>query len=216
MKKMTKIAIALCAVSLTAALGFIGLTKYNQTDNAMERELKYDEGLKLIMMEGTVLSMENGELMIDHKLGDSSEEVIVTVPEGVLILDAVNGYPIPAEELSEGVSVNVYAGEEMTMSLPPIVNGSLVLADPSEEGEFPVYTTVKKLKKNSDGSFDLKATDGNTYTVNADTALLPYLTRNIVRTDDLTPGKKLLIWKDSHDGKNTAAKIVIFAGDDGI
>ncbi len=51
---------------------------------------------------GTVVSMENGELTMNRQVGDSTEEVIITISDDTKILDGVNGYPVEADTLTEG------------------------------------------------------------------------------------------------------------------
>ena len=50
--------------------------------------------------------------------------------------------------------------------------------------------------------------DGTKYTLADDCAIVPYLTRNIVTLDDLTQGRKAVVWSD---GENTATRIMVFA-----
>ena len=59
----------------------------------------------------------------------------------------------------------------------------------------------------------IRADNQTTYTVQSDTQILPYLTRNIVTLQDLVKGRKCLVWTQS--GSNTAYKIVAFAGSAG-
>ena len=49
---------------------------------------------------GTVVSMENGELTMNRQVGDSTEEVIITISDDTKILDGVNGYPVEADRKS--------------------------------------------------------------------------------------------------------------------
>lgn len=206
MRKMTKLAAVVCAAVMTAALGFTSLAESNT--------------LGPVMMEGTVVSVENGYLTMNRILGNGTEEVLIRISDDTRILEGVNAYPIPGENLEKGENVRVYAGPVMTMSLPPITNGVVILADVPAGEKFPVYTTVKSLVQNPvtpdgmGGDYVLTTDDGNTYTLNSSTTLLPYLTRNIVREDDLTPGTPILLWT-REEGNSCPAKIVIFPGGDG-
>ena len=164
---------------------------------------------------GTVVSMENGELTMNRRIGDSTEEVIITISDDTKILDGVDGYPVEADTLTEGKAINVYVGPAMTMSLPPIANGLMIITDVPEDAAFPTYIKVKSLDKGSaDGEYVLTTVDGSEYTVTAETRLLPYLTRNIVSTEDLTEGTDILIWTSADDAAK-AEKIVVFQGEDG-
>ena len=126
------------------------------------------------------------------------------------ILDGVNGYPVEADTLTEGKAVNVYVGPAMTMSLPPIANGIMIITDVPEDAAFPKYTQVESLDQGSaDGEFVLTTVDGSEYTITAETRLLPYLTKNIVSEEDLTEGTDILVWTSADDAAKTE-KIVIF------
>lgn len=204
MKKMTKLAVVVCAAVMTAAFGFMSLAA---------------DAPGPVMMEGTVVSVENGRLTLKRRLGDGTEEVLINITDDTKILESVNGYPIPGENLEKGEAVRVYVGPAMTLSLPPITNGVVILADIPADFGFPVYGTVQSLVQNPDtsdgkeGGYTLTTTDGNTYTVNSSTVLLPYLTRNIVRAEDMAPGTPILLWTDGDE--NPPAKIVIFQGENG-
>ena len=206
MKKMTKLAVVVCAAVMTAAFGFASLAAGNPPEP--------------VMMEGTVVSVENGRLTMKRKLGDGTEEILITISEDTKILESVNGYPIPGENLEKGEAIRVYVGPAMTLSLPPITNGVVILADVPADAGFPAYATVQSLVQNpvgtdgKGGDYTLTTTDGNTYTVNSSTVLLPYLTRNIVRAEDMTPGTSILLWTYG-DGNPCPAKIVIFQGENG-
>mgnify|MGYP002515721972 FL=1 len=204
MKKMTKLAVVVCAAVMTAAFGFMSLAA---------------DAPGPVMMEGTVVSVENGRLTLKRRLGDGTEEVLINITDDTKILESVNGYPIPGENLEKGEAVRVYVGPAMTLSLPPITNGVVILADVPADFGFPVYGTVQSLVQNPDtadgkeGGYTLTTTDGNTYTVNSSTVLLPYLTRNIVRAEDMAPGTPILLWTNGDE--NCPAKIVIFQGENG-
>lgn len=199
MKKMTKLTAVVCAAVMTAALGFTSLAEGNP--------------LGPVMMEGTVVSVENGCLTMNRVLGNGTEEILINISDDTKILESVDGYPIPGENLEKGEAIRVYVGPAMTMSLPPMTNGVVILADVPADAGFPVYATVKSLVQTG-GDYVLTTEDGETYTVNSSTTLLPYLTRNIVREQDLTPGTPILLWT-SRENASVSQKIVIFQGENG-
>lgn len=207
MRKITKLAAVLCAVSMAAAMGFTSLAD-NETAESM-----LDEGLGLVRMDGTVVSVEDGRLTMNRRIGDGMEEIVVTLSDDTRILEGVNGYPVPGENLEAGEAVRVYVGQAMTLSLPPITNGALVITDVPADAGFPTYTTVTSLvQSGTNGEYTLTASDGGTYTISSETTILPYLTRNIVTVSDLTAGTAILLW--SGDG-SAAERIVIFQGENG-
>ena len=103
----------------------------------------------------------------------------------------------------------------MTLSLPPITNGLLVLADAPADSGFPVYAVVESPTQEPDkadgteAAYILETAGGMKYTVSDSTVLLPYLTRNMVFATDLKKGTPILLWTDGTDG-SAAEKIVIF------
>lgn len=200
MKRWMKLSGLLCAAAATAALGFTSLGNNNTGSGQAMEPVCYD---------GTVMGVANGQLTMNHIGNGWSEEVVVNLTEETKILDAVNGFPMSAEELDPGEAVRVYVGPAMTMSLPPITNGVLVLADVPADAGFPILTAVESCVRNPEGDYTLKTTDGASYTVNSSTSLLPYLTRQIVTEADLTPGARILLWTDSQLG-TFPVKIVIF------
>lgn len=213
MKKIFKLTGAAAAAVLALAMGFSSFAEGTAPVAAMPQSVQLD---------GTVISVEAGELHMNRLLNGASEEVIVTISEDTKVLEGVNGYPIPLENLGKGEAVRVYAGQAMTMSLPAITNGIVVIADVPEDAAFPVYTTVESMVQNPvtadgrGGDYVLTTGDGNSYTVNSSTTLLPYLTRNIVREADLTPGTPILMWlRTGADAVSFPEKIVIFQGEEG-
>ena len=90
----------------------------------------------------------------------------------------------------------------------------MILCSIPADFKVPDYITVDALTVAGDGvSGTIKADNQTTYTVQSDTQILPYLTRNIVTLQDLVKGRKCLVWTQS--GSNTAYKIVAFAGSAG-
>lgn len=136
-------------------------------------------------------------------------EVILTIdPDNTLILDAVNGYPASLDDIADGDTVYAYIGPAATLSLPPMVNGTLVFCGIPQDFKVPDYIAVESLTWNSDKTEGiLTAAGGIDYTVNSDTTIIPYLTRNIVTLDDLTEGRTCIIWSDD---ANFASNIVLF------
>ena len=156
--------------------------------------------------DGTVISVDGERLLMNRDFGWGTEEMIVTISEQTRLLDAVNGYPVPIENLEPGERVRAYVGLAMAMSLPPIANGVVILCDQPIDGDFPIYTDIEHLSLHDDTGYVLSTIDGTEVKLDENTILLPYLTRNLIRMADLTPGKTILLWKDSEK----ALKIVVF------
>ena len=209
MRKLRGAAVLAAAAMLTASMGITGMA---DTNGAGENGSHLDG---MVCMDGRVISAENGRLHLNRRVEGGMTEVVVTLSKDTKILDAVNGFPISVENLDDGEAVRVYTGQAMTLSLPPITNGILVLADVPADFGFPTYAVVESLTQEPDkadgtaAGYILETADGKKYTVSDSTVLLPYLTRNMVYVTDLKKGTPILLWNDGTDA-SAAGKIVIF------
>ena len=138
---------------------------------------------------------------------DSINDIVVTT-QNSLILDAVSGMPVSYEDIQEGSFVYAYVGPAMALSLPPIANADIVLVNIPADYKVPSYVIVKSLDMHEDGSATLTANDGQVYDIPADCSVIPYLTRQMIYVDSLTPGSACLIWTNSDS--NTANRVMRF------
>lgn len=212
MKRLHGAAMLAAAAMFTASMGITGMA---DTSGAGENGSQLDG---MVCMDGSVISAEDGRLHLNRRVEGGMTEVVVNLSEDTKILDAVNGFPVSVENLDDGEAVRVYTGPAMTLSLPPITNGILVLADAPADSGFPVYAVVESLTQEPDkadgteAGYILETAGGMKYTVSDSTALLPYLTRNMVFAEDLKKGTPILLWTNGSDG-SAAEKIVIFQGE---
>ncbi len=125
------------------------------------------------------------------------------------ILDATTGLPFPYDNMKPGDTAYVYIGPALSASLNPMANASLVLCNVPAGYKVPDYLTVESLSWNSAKTEAvLTATNGSVYTVPSNCETTPYLSKNIVTIDDLTPGTSCLLWSDDHD---QASRIINFS-----
>ena len=207
MKRLHGAAVLAAAAMFTASMGITGMA---DTSGAGENGSRLDG---MVCMDGSVISAEDGRLHLNRRVEGGMTEVVVNLSEDTKILDAVNGFPVSVENLDDGEAVRVYTGLAMTLSLPPITNGLLVLADAPADSGFPVYAVVEPDKADgTEAAYILETAGGMKYTVSDSTVLLPYLTRNMVFATDLKKGTPILLWTDGTDG-SAAEKIVIFQGE---
>ena len=164
--------------------------------------------LSPFLVYGNIEKMDDGRLFLTSSADDAiHKEVIITTGEAK-ILDAVTGMPVSYDSLTDGQIVYAYVGPAMTMSLPPMANAEIILANIPADGNVPVYGIVSDQQVNSDGSASITLSDGQEIQIPADCVVTPYLTRNIVTVHDLIPGTPCLIWSDG----GTASQIMVFAG----
>lgn len=176
---------------------------------SMEETSKEEpQGLRIY---GPAVHMEDGRISIDNQSGAGfMGEIILNISrESTRILDAASGAPLTLEDIEDGETIYVYIGPAMTMSLPPMTNASLILADIPADFKVPDYVKVDSVVTDAENSRTvLTASDGTEYILAEDCDIFPYLTRNIVTLDDLTQGKKVVVWSAED---NTATRIMVFA-----
>ena len=166
---------------------------------------------KSVRIYGPVTKMEDGRLSIDNQSGMStSGEIILNVADDMTyILDAMTGLPVALEDVKDGDTIYAYIGPAMTMSLPPMTNAEVIFANIPADAKVPDFVEVKSMITDAATSKSvLTAVDGTEYTLAPDCNIFPYLTRNIVTLDDLTQGRKCVVWSDDD---NAAVKIMVFA-----
>lgn len=169
------------------------------------------EAPQAIRIWGPVTKGEEGKLSIDNQSGvSSSGEIILNVSdEHTYILDAVTGFPVALEDIKDGDTIYTYIGPAMTMSLPPMTNAEVIFTNLPADSKAPDFVEIKSMITDAATSKSiLTATDGTEYTFSEDCNIFPYLTRNIVTLDDLTSGRKCVVWADD---QNVANKVMVFA-----
>ncbi|MBS6956236.1 MAG: hypothetical protein KH230_23750 [Enterocloster asparagiformis] len=228
MRKYQLFAISACAAVALGIGGCAAKTEAAATTEAQKVETTTDvietvdgtiesmeetqpEALQPVRIYGTVSRDESGRLTIDNQSGQSySGEIVLNVSDqDTLILDAVDGLPVSAEDIKDGDMIYVYIGQAMTMSLPPQTNAQLIICNIPADFKVPDYVTVDSVVTDAASSKSvLTTTDGATFEIPSDCTILPYLTKNIVTLDDLAQGRTCLIWSDD---QGVAQKIVLFA-----
>ena len=141
----------------------------------------------------------------------STGEIILTIdPSNTEIIDAQTGLPVELSEVQNG-SFEAYLGDAMTMSLPPQCTPDMVIVNIAEDEAAPQYAEAAKDPVDStdlENAIVLEATDGRTYLIDKDAQVTPYLTKNIVKLQDLTAGTSCLLWEDEN---GIVTKVMIFA-----
>lgn len=158
---------------------------------------------------GTVTAVEDGRIVLDNRSETSyvGEMVLNIDPENTLVLDAVNGYGMPLENIKKGETIYAYIGPAMTLSLPPQTTPKIVFAGIPADFKVPDYITVESMTWNQDESWTLVSSEGTTYHIPGETPIIPYLTRQMITLADVTEGRKLLVWSNY---ENQGQKLVMF------
>lgn len=158
---------------------------------------------------GSIEQVGEGELIVDNQSHNSSmgEMIIKIDPEQTKVLDAADGLPVALGEIT-GDSFEAYLGPTMTMSLPPQTTAELVIVNIPQDAQAPLYVTARGPIEETELGQTLMSENGAAYVLTEETQVLPYLTRNIVRAEDIMEGSNCLIWQDA-DG--AVEKLVLFA-----
>lgn len=160
----------------------------------------------------TDVSASEQTITVDNQSEVSSTgEIILTIdPSNTEIIDAQTGLPVELSEVQNG-SFEAYLGDAMTMSLPPQCTPDMVIVNIAEDAAAPQYAVAAEDPADAadlENAIVLKATDGRTYVIDKDAQVTPYLTRNIVKLQDLTAGTACLLWEDENE---IVTKVMIFA-----
>ncbi|MDR2940180.1 MAG: copper amine oxidase N-terminal domain-containing protein [Clostridiales bacterium] len=156
---------------------------------------------------GTIVNVTGKSVEI--KPDGSDINIILNLGERPVIIDSASGQPVALND-REHDNVVAYYGPATTKSIPAQSNAIAIICNVEAGSTPPQYAQVEALEKENG---ELKATILNgsiIVTINKDTQLSPYLTRNIVTMDMIDVGSKLLIWYPavnlSMPGKATAQK----------
>lgn len=150
----------------------------------------------LVRVQGTV-SVDGDRILVTN----SSEwaeypEIVLSLAEDTLILNAVDGSAMTAEDLREGEYVYAYVSPAMTDSLPPITTAAVILAGIPADYTVPAYSIVEQVNV-WEGRTSVLMSDDVDYSL-SDTELLagPGFDGDTVTLADITPGCGLLAWYD--------------------
>lgn len=177
-------------------------------DMEMDPEFGVDSAETSAAVFGVITDVGENEITVDNQSGVSSEgEIILMIdPDHTYLLDASTGLPVDVKDVQVGSSFEAYLGDAMTMSLPPQNTPDIVFVNVPEDIAMPVYAVAAEDPTETNGIWTLKATDGTAYEVTEDAQVVPYLTKNIVKMQDVQKGTACAIW---YDDQNQVQKVMI-------
>lgn len=155
---------------------------------------------------GTVTKEGDSSLLLNTQ---DRRDIVLHISDSTKILDAVDALPISFDDITDGEAMYAYTSQAMTMSLPPQTHAILLLTQIPQDFKVPVLERVESLVKESDNNYVVETVSGEEYTINSDTVMLPFLTRNRVVPESLEPGTQFLVWTTDTQ-PDTAYKIVVF------
>lgn len=220
------------AVGITAAVSLSAIGAAFASENGFttlpytdQQEAEQKDALSAIgqMVPGTIKKLENGQIQVTSS--DPSAvfpEIILNITDETRILDGAEGFPVDINDIADGEFVYAYTASFMTMSLPPMSNATTIICKVPADMAAPEFEIIKSAQMADDGKSTVITTaDGDVFTVDSESTLLPYLTRNMIFLDSLEPGKAVLVWK-TEEGlrevgpgvpQSRASKVVLFPED---
>lgn len=169
-----------------------------------------NQGNGLVRLWGPILETDKESLTIDNRavVGARGEIIITVHPEQAEIVDGVNGFPVELSELKKDEVVFAYIEPALMLSEPPVASARMVICRGPSDLRNPDYVQAEAMEKQPDSSYILTADDSMQYQVPADCEIVPYLTRNRVKLEDIQKGTACLVWSNE---RRTVQKIVLFA-----
>lgn len=166
---------------------------------------------------GTVTRQEDGGLLLENPdESDPYREIVVYLGDAPVV-DAVSGLPLDASGIKDGDTVYAWVGPAMTLSLPPQASALVVVANIPADFAAPRYYEIAAIVPQAVIAIypappitwvELVAAGGERLHITKDAELTPYLTKQIVRLEDLVPGTRMLVWSGA-DGAVT--RVVVFS-----
>ncbi|MBY7024654.1 hypothetical protein HYI08_05430 [Clostridium botulinum] len=195
--KMTKKILG-SAIALTVLMGIPQYASANvliSQNNVAATETQ--EALKMPRFAtawGSVKEKDDTRIHVTNS-SNVDNDVVLNISDQTKIIYAVSGLPVSINDINTNDDIYAYTSPIMTMSLPPITNAELVIVNIPQDFKVPNYIEVQNIVKNDDGSVTVTSDDGLLQaTLDKDTNMSPYLTRNIVTTDNIEVGSKLVLW----------------------
>ena len=204
MKRILRgLSLLLCAALLTVP----ALAAETEQDPAADR-------LGPVAVWGTVTHLEDGGLLVQND-GEGLSEVILH-EESIICLDAVSGDPVDIDTLEDGDLIYAWVGPAMTLSLPPQATALLILTNIPADYVVPQFYEIVSVAHQAMPAIEpppaltwteVTAAGGKVLTITDEAQLTPYLTKNIVRLEDLIPGTRILVWSDA---EGSPSKVLVF------
>ena len=158
-----------------------------------------------------IINLDNGDMQVFVETANGT--VIFNCSEETWIADS-EGLPMDLNERSND-NVRVFSSPIMTMSIPPQSPAIAIIGNLTDDNQLS-YAIAEEVIHNEDGTITVVTHNGSRYmTINEDTVVLPFKTKNIVRAEDITKGSELLvsypIMTASMPAYATAQKVVVLA-----
>lgn len=170
-----------------------------------------------VLMSGTA-SVVEGEtsrvtLMGTDEEGNEVAELVLNLSESTLILDGATGDTATFADIQTGATVYAYVAPAMALSYPAQASATLILVNLAEDQTPPLYAEVDAVQADAEtGTVTLVTNMDATLILTDETAIIPYLTRQLLTKDTILPGMKVLAWYEEGSAGQSAAptKVLVF------
>lgn len=162
---------------------------------------------------GKVSPWDGDGIFLKNSNPDDPLNEVVVHPGEAPAVDAATGLPLDLKTVKEGDTLYAWAGPAMTMSLPPQVSAQVVVGNIPADARAPEFCEIAgqavSPAAGDKGNPKFPLTGGGELEVTDKTVYTPWLTKQLVRMEDLTPGTRVLVWKDE---TGAAEKVQLLPG----
>lgn len=205
MKKLFALALAaLMAFSVVAIAAEEDIMLISEEEGAALEEVM--PSYLTTLGEVTEINAEENYVIVKN----DADEIRFNMDENTLLIgnDAASKF-----ELAEGKLVSVTHSQAMTMSIPAQSYAFAVIEINETGMGNPIYTVVEEVKETENGLVIVTDAGTKEISVAKEAQVLPFLTRNIVRIEDVKAGSRVLLFYDmltmSIPAYATTEKVVI-------
>ena len=161
---------------------------------------------QLVKVWGTVEGMmRDGLHLTNSDPNDPYNEIILHISPETAVADGGSGLPVGVESIGSGDRLTAWIGPAVMMSLPPRA-AALAAVVNLPEGMTAAYCEVLAAELTEAGAA-VTAIDGTAFVVPHTADISPWRTRQLVRLEDIVPGRQLLVWRDE---AGTVIRVVLF------
>jgi len=152
-------------------------------------------------------------LMGTDEEGNEVAELVLNLSESTLILDGATGDTATFADIRTGDTIYAYVAPAMALSYPAQASATLILVNLAEDQAVPLYAEVDAVQTDAAaGTVTLVTNMDASLILTDETAITPYLTRQLLTKDTIRPGMKVLAWyEEGSAGQSlTPTKLIAF------
>lgn len=194
MKKLLSVLLTLAALS--AALCLPAAAEAAEAPPAEEPA----EAPAFVRVWGKVSPWDGEGILLKNSSPDDPLNEVVVHPGEAPVVDAVTGLPMDLKTVKEGDTLYAWAGPAMALSLPPQVSALVIVGNIPADARVPEFCEIAgeavSPAPGGKGNAKFPLTGGGELEVTDKTVYTPWLTKQLLRAEDLNPGDRALVWKD--------------------